>query len=295
MPPQLRNFFDNTCQMCLSAIMTSKNEQQVSSSFCFVKYVNVMYKNKNKKNGIVHSDMKMLAKLNLVEWSKFATEELMKREELIQSQAEQVRSAFLVMEAFPNMRDQLLRQPELVLTDEFQRKVEHVQNQSRLVRKRGSDEEAGPEGEKGGGGGGRRRGEKDTVTDKNPLIMSHLVQQQQQLNGNVVLTDTTQHIIEGDSGPHLLSSSSSSLSPAPTAAGPRSAPPPPPPPPSSSSRQRQGITPDDSVRAHHPTSVEGKRNTTQSHAEDSKSSSKSISVEGDDHTTTVAVQDGTNP
>ncbi|ETO18643.1 hypothetical protein RFI_18619, partial [Reticulomyxa filosa] len=69
-------------------------------------------------------DMNVLAKTNVQAWAKLAAEELRVQEHLEESQVEQVRWTFLVIEAFPNMRNQLMDNPKLVLSKDFQQKIQ---------------------------------------------------------------------------------------------------------------------------------------------------------------------------
>jgi len=69
-----------------------------------------------------------LAKLSILNWSLMASDELMKKEELTNLQAEQVRFVFLIIQASPEIRTKLIEDPNFIYSETFQKMEKDVKN-----------------------------------------------------------------------------------------------------------------------------------------------------------------------
>jgi len=71
--------------------------------------------------------MIVLSKVNVQKWSQLAVEQQIKKKgKLVDLQQEQVRSVFLYIQAFPHMREELIKNPKFILTDIFQSSVDKL-------------------------------------------------------------------------------------------------------------------------------------------------------------------------
>ncbi|ETO21444.1 hypothetical protein RFI_15759, partial [Reticulomyxa filosa] len=114
-------------------------EKHIQCTFFFIKDqssvvnpLSISFPSSKKKKDDGNEQMLLLAKMNVVAWSQAATEKLSNEKHLSEEQAEQVRSVFLVMEAFPNMRLVLMKDPKLILSIDFQDKVNKLRDANNI-------------------------------------------------------------------------------------------------------------------------------------------------------------------
>jgi len=87
------------------------------------------------------TEMNLLAKVSLKDWSRLAVKNLRNKEELTETQAEDIRLTFLVLHAFPNMKQQLVGNPRLILGTEFKRKANQFRDPVTNTNPMGSTDE----------------------------------------------------------------------------------------------------------------------------------------------------------